>query len=290
MNEKQIILTKESSLEQVKSYFIAVLNLSQSSKEFPVDFDEVWRLVYMAKNKAVEELKDKFLQDVDFQLINRKVKAANPQGYVWEHKYFLTTSCLEFFIARKVRSVFEVYRQVFHKAIASTPSYQIDDPIERAKAWIVEQEQRKALEAQNAAQAQAIEQKNTEIVSLSTAITEMQPKVSYVDTILQCKDTVHTTAIAQDYGKSAKAFNVLLRNLGIQHKVGPIWVLYAKYLSCGYVQSETFTYDRADGTQGVRINTKWTQRGRLFLYETLQTPQHSAPHRAGPNNQNQLIL
>ena len=115
-----------------------------------------------------------------------------------------------------------------------------------------------------------IKAKDTEIVSLSTAITEMQPKVSYVDTILQCKDTVHTTAIAQDYGKSAKAFNILLRNLGIQHKVGSVWVLYAKYLSCGYVQSETFTYDRHDGTHGARLCVKWTQKGRLFLYDTLK--------------------
>ena len=31
--------------------------------------------------------------------------------------YMLSTSCLEYFIARKVRPVFEVYRQVFHKAV-----------------------------------------------------------------------------------------------------------------------------------------------------------------------------
>lgn len=93
--ENKIMLSKQSSPEQVKAYFTVVLNLSHSNKEFPVDFDEVWQLVYAAKNKAVEELKGKFLQDVDYQLINQKVQAANPQGYVWEHKYYLTTSCLE---------------------------------------------------------------------------------------------------------------------------------------------------------------------------------------------------
>ena len=52
--ENRISLSKQSSPEQVKAYFTAVLNLSNSNKEFPVDFDEVWQLVYTAKNKAVE--------------------------------------------------------------------------------------------------------------------------------------------------------------------------------------------------------------------------------------------
>ena len=266
--ENRITLSKQSSPEQVKAYFTAVLNLSQSNKEFPVDFDEVWQLVYTAKNKAVEELKDKFLQDVDYQLINQKVQAANPQGYVWEHKYYLTTSCLEFFIARKVRSVFEVYRQVFHKA-AQTFAV----PQTFAEALMLAAKQQQAIEEQQRQLEQKdteIKAKNTEIVQLSAAVTEMQPKVSYVDTILQCKDTLQTTIIAQDYGMSAKALNILLRNLKIQRKVGTTWVVYGKYLQCGYVQSKTFTYDRHDGTQGARTYMCWTQKGRLFLYDTLK--------------------
>ena len=31
--------------------------------------------------------------------------------------YYLTVSCMEFFIVRKVRPVFEVYRQVSHKTV-----------------------------------------------------------------------------------------------------------------------------------------------------------------------------
>lgn len=156
------------------------------------------------------------------------------------------------------------------KNITTLPSYQIEDPIARAEAWITEQKERKMLEEKNAQQRILIDEKNTEIVELSTAITEMQPKVSYVDTILQCKDTIHVTAIAQDYGKSAKSFNILLRNYGIQHKVGSQWILYAKYLPYGYVQSETYTYSNKNGTTGARSYVKWTQKGRLFLYNTLK--------------------
>lgn len=81
---------------------------------------------------------------------------------------------------------------------------------------------------------------------------------------------MQTSIIAQDYGKTAKAFNILLRNFGIQRKIGTTWVLYAKYISNGYVQSKTFRYRHKDGTEGARTYSEWTQRGRLFLYDTLK--------------------
>lgn len=112
---KDLILTKESSESEIKAYFNAVLKLSQSDNEFPINFNEVWMLVYQDKRSAIFELKDKFIQDVDFQTVRRKVEASNVAGYVWADDYYLTISCMEFFIARKVRPVFEVYRQVFHK-------------------------------------------------------------------------------------------------------------------------------------------------------------------------------
>lgn len=155
-----------------------------------------------------------------------------------------------------------------HKNEISLPDF--SNPAEAARAWAAEYEQKQQLALENKRQAEEIEAKTTEITELNTAISEMQPKVSYVDTILQCKDTVQVTVIAQDYGKSAKAFNILLRNFGIQRKVGTAWVLYGKYIANGYVQSKTFTYTRSDGTQGARSYTEWTQRGRLFLYEMLK--------------------
>lgn len=119
-------------------------------------------------------------------------------------------------------------------------------------------------------QQKQLEASSKEIVELNGAIAEMEPKVTYVDMILASKETVTTTQIAQDYGQSAKAFNVLLRNFGVQHKVGGQWVLYAKHLPFGYVQSDTFPIVHKNGMNGTVMHTKWTQKGRIFLYEELK--------------------
>ena len=109
-----------------------------------------------------------------------------------------------------------------------------------------------------------------EIVALSDTITKMQPKVSYYDKILASTATLTVTQVAQDYGMSAKAFNILLRNFGIQHKVNGQWILYAKYLQQGYVHSHSVDIVRRDGRHETKNNTEWLQKGRLFLYEELK--------------------
>lgn len=118
-------LTKQSTDQEIKAYFEEVLRMSRDSEEFPVNLDDVWTLVYSRKDKAVRALQsnDLFLQNVDYQVLpqngeNSRVLAQNG-GKVQNGRpteiYMLSVPCLEFFIARKVRPVFEVYRQVFHK-------------------------------------------------------------------------------------------------------------------------------------------------------------------------------
>lgn len=109
-----------------------------------------------------------------------------------------------------------------------------------------------------------------QVVDQQKVIEELQPKASYYDMILQCKDLIATTTIAKDYGMSAKKFNSMLHEMGIQFKQGDIWVLYAKYQGQGYLKSKTHNYPDADGVQHSREHSYWTQKGRLFLYDFLK--------------------
>ena len=108
-------LTKQSSEADIKTYFAGILTLSRSNEEFPVNLNDVWALAYATKSKAMQSLRnnDLFMQDVDYQVLYQKVE--NLKGGRPTCIYMLSVQCLEFLIARKVRPVFEVYRQVFHK-------------------------------------------------------------------------------------------------------------------------------------------------------------------------------
>lgn len=102
-------------------------------------------------------------------------------------------------------------------------------------------------------------------------IAELQPKATYYDLVLQCKDLLSATVIAKDYGMSAKAFNKLLHEEKIQFKQSDVWFIYQKYANKGYTQTKTQNYNKPDGTQGAKPHMYWTQKGRLFLYDFLKT-------------------
>lgn len=111
--ESNLFLSKESSGEEIKHYFEAILKLSQSNDKFPIDIDEVWMLVYSERGVAVKALKKGFIEGVDYVSFDQNVKREVGSSVLKQYK--LSLPCMEFFIARKVRPVFEVYRQVFHK-------------------------------------------------------------------------------------------------------------------------------------------------------------------------------
>lgn len=268
------LLTKESASEQIKAYFEGILRLYKSGEEFPINLDDVWMLVYSEKSKAVRALKKSLFEEgIDYNLAQNGevIKSSEIQNGI-AVTYKLSVKCLEFFIARKVRAVFEVYRNVFQKvatgevAVAKNTTMTLPDfsnPAEAARAWANEYEQ-KMIATKRADEAEQ------QVLQLTSEIEQMQPKVSYYDMILNNKSTVLTTQIAQDYGMSAKSFNKMLENFRVQHKVNHQWILYAPYISQGYVQSKAVTITHSDGHQSVKYNTEWSQKGRLFLYDGLK--------------------
>ncbi|MCC0683185.1 phage antirepressor KilAC domain-containing protein [Clostridioides sp. ZZV14-6345] len=102
-------------------------------------------------------------------------------------------------------------------------------------------------------------------------IKELKPKADYTDMILKNKGLVTITQIAKDYGMSGKEMNKILHERGIQYKQSGQWLLYKQYQGKGYTHSETIDITRSDGMTDVKMTTKWTQKGRLFLYDLLKT-------------------
>lgn len=117
---------------------------------------------------------------------------------------------------------------------------------------------------------QNIENQQKQIIEKDKEITYLKPKATYCDEILKSVDTVTITQIAKDYGMSAIKLNSLLNDMKIQFKSSGQWLLYSKYHGKGYTKSETAEYDGRTGNKHTKVYTKWTQKGRMFLYEKLK--------------------
>lgn len=168
----ELILSKESSESEIKRYFNAVLELSKSDNEFPINLDEVWMLVYSGKNKATRALRDNFIEGVDFTTVTQ-----NGQGGKFERTdYFLSLPCMEFFIARKVRPVFDVYRQVFHKTARNHSISQAEMFLQLAQMNVENERKMKELEAKT----EELQSELTEIKQRTATDLNQSTIVAYV--------------------------------------------------------------------------------------------------------------
>ena len=169
-------------------------------------------------------------------------------------------------VSSKLPSAEKFERWVFDEVLPSIRKHGLyatdellDNPdliIQMATKLKEERKVRKLLELENKVQSQQI--------------AELQPKASYYDLILQCKDLLTVTEISKDYGMSEKGLNTKLHELGVQYRQSSIWFLYSKYQDKGYTQTKTQSYTKPDGTIGSSVHTYWTQKGRLFLYNLLK--------------------
>lgn len=116
-------------------------------------------------------------------------------------------------------------------------------------------------------QVKRLEMKNE---ALEVELKETKPKAEYYDLMLANKGLIKTSEIAKNYGRSAQAFNKLLHKLKVIYKQGETWLPYAKYQTHNYVQLEPFSYTNSRGLPDVKMRTKWTMKGHIFLYELLK--------------------
>ena len=256
-----LVLSKKSSDSDIKRYFEVVLELSKSDNEFPINLDEVWMLVYPRKDHAVRALKENFIEGVDYQPLpkngERSIKGLFQGGGT---EYRLTISCLEFFIARKVRPVFEVYRQVFHKVAKRELSRK-----ELALMVLQAEEEKERLALANKQLEADNQQKQATIEAQTSELKKQAPKVKYYDDTLQSVNTLTTTQVAKERGMDAEKLNKRLKEAGIIYRQSGQWIIKQPYASWGLHKTRTQTYTRSDGSTGTSTYLVWTQKGKMFL-------------------------
>lgn len=246
-----IVLSDDLS---IRSYFEKVLNLSKLGDKFPVNLDDVWPLVYSAKEKAVRALvsSDQFMQGIDYEILatnGENITVGRPVNV-----YMISISCMEYFIARKVRSVFNVYRDVFHKVINKIPSSYSEalrmyaDEVEaREKA---EKEARLALEAKRIS---------------DNIIKEQAPMVEFAKTAETAQETdmlireVREKLEAHGYDIAEKNLRILLEDNKFFAKTGKRWLLSQRVIDRGYARYRYRDDDEFYGTNTVYVTPKGFQ-------------------------------
>lgn len=249
----------------IKSYFEGVHELlkTNGSDAFCVNLDEVWPLVYERKESAVKALLKDYFEGVDYTTQNVE-GFASPAGEAKTDNrggsnkvtYYLTVSCLEHLVARKERRVFEVYRQVFHQAMDNTlsPSCMIEDKVARVEAWLREEKAHRAELAMKEEQVAQLADAHTQTLKNNTELVE------FITSMFENRSLIAISLVAANYGMGAHDFNLLLHDLGVQHKCSGTWVLNKKYVCHNYTQSLCV------GNPW----TGWTREGVTFLYTLLK--------------------
>lgn len=116
-----------------------------------------------------------------------------------------------------------------------------------------------------------LKRSRTEIAVRDQLIGELKPKADYVDMVLKSTGLMTISQIAKDYGMSGQKLNQILKDKRIQYKQNGQWLLYAKHQDKSYTHSKTIDFTHSDGRPGTKLDTQWTQKGRLFIYAQLKT-------------------
>lgn len=259
-------LTKDSTAEQIKLYFERVLELYRSNEQFPINLDDVWMLVYAEKGIAVKALRKNFIENEDYILLDQNVKRGAGEVFDQNVKktnggrptmnYFLSVSCLEYFIARKVRSVFNVYRTVFKKVATN-------------EVQVIPKDYATALR-ELANQVERNEQLKLESKQKDEQLAAQQPKVVFADAIVGSKSSCLVGELAKiltqnGYTIGQNQLFAWLRNNNYLGKVGERRNIPNQlYITKGLFELKKNTHSE-NGVLKTTTTTKVTGRGQAYF-------------------------
>ena len=137
-----------------------------------------------------------------------------------------------------------------------TPSYMIDDPIERAMAWIEEQKQKKLLQQQNQEQQLLLE--------------EQQPKVEFYDDVAGSKDAVAMKEVAKVLGIKGMGRNKLFKFLRDKKILDRNNMPYQEYVDRGYFRVIEQRYNTNNGDIKITFTTLVYNKGIEYIRKLLK--------------------
>ena len=261
-----------TSLQVVETNNQRVLTTTQIAEWYETNTDAIQRNFQRNKGRYTEGKHYYCLTGVELKEFKdwaTSCRAVNPDGselidkraavlYLWTEKGALMLA--KSLNTDKAWEAYEILVDTYFSVheLPQRDSYMIGDPVLRAQRWIEEQKEKQQL--------------LTTVAVQNQQIAELQPKASYYDVVLNCKDLISIGKIAKDYGWSAQKLNEYLHKHGVQYKQGKTWLLYQKYAGMGYTSTKTHTYHGDDGMEhAAEPHTYWTQKGRLFIYDLLKS-------------------
>lgn len=209
-----------------------------------------------------EQQKEWFTENVDYLAFNLKVRAGNGLSDKIDYAISLDMA-KELAMMSKVAKGKEA-RQYFIECERKLQTKALPTTKELALMVVKAEEEKEQL-------AFELEIKTQDLALANEVIKEQAPAVAFVEKVLQSKTTMTTTQIAKELDLTADKLYSILRNKGVVFKQSGNYMLYGKYQGKGYAETRTHQYYGSTGESRTNTYLVWTESGRKFIHEQLNS-------------------